>query len=198
MILSSLNASATTTYNFIIQETPGQSMTYTSIDTSITDEGAVAYPTEFLNSIESGSLPPHKLQLKIDTPIIILRNIKPPTMLNGTRAIVTILHNNVIEATKTDGTTILIPRISLTPSDTSTPIKFRRKQFPIKPCYAMTIDRSQGQTLDVVGVDLRNPCFNSGQLCVALSRTRSPSNIAVLLPEGTKTRNPVYTECLQD
>ena len=84
------------------------------------------------------------------------------------------------------------------PSDTSNPIMFRRKQFPIKPCYAMTIDRSQGQTLDIVGVDLRNSCFNSGQLCVALSRTRSPSNIAVLLPEGTKTPNPVYTECIQD
>ena len=66
-------------------------------------------------------------------------------MVNGTRAVVTSLKRNIIEATKLDGTAILIPRITIIPSDNSNTISFRRKQFPVKPCYAMTINRSQGQ-----------------------------------------------------
>jgi hypothetical protein len=92
-----------------------------------------------------GCLPPHNLKLKIGTPIVIIRNIPHPVMVNGTRAEVSALHRNVIEATKLDGSTILIPRITIIPSDSNNSISFKRKQFPVKPCYAMTINRSQKQ-----------------------------------------------------
>jgi hypothetical protein len=80
-----LNSSVTSINDKIIEEVPGSSMTYLSIDSSLTEEGQSTYPVEFLNSIDIGSLPPHKLKLKIGTPIIILRNLKYPTMVNGTR-----------------------------------------------------------------------------------------------------------------
>ena len=121
------------------------SILFRSIDHAISDDEARNYPPEFLNTVEMGCLPPHKLRLKVGTPIVIIRNIQHPVMVNGTRAVVTSLKRNIIEAEKLDGTAILIPRITIIPSDNSNTISFRRKQFPVKPCYAMTINRSQGQ-----------------------------------------------------
>ena len=58
---------------------------------------------------------------------------------------------------------------------------FHRKQFPLRVCYAMTINKSQGQTLSRVGLHLRDDVFCHGQLYVALSRTTSCSNIVCLV-----------------
>ena len=61
----------------------------------------------------------------------------------------------------------------------------------------MTINKSQGQSLKHVGVDLRQPPFMHGQLYVALSRVTSLSGISVLLPESSNTtNNAVYPELL--
>ena len=66
-------------------------------------------------------MPPHILTLKVETPIIILRNIDPPKMFNGTRLCVKNLMPNVIEATITTGYAKgedgFIPCIPLIPSD---------------------------------------------------------------------------------
>jgi ATP-dependent exoDNAse (exonuclease V) alpha subunit len=61
----------------------------------------------------------------------------------------------------------------------------------------MTINKSQGQTFDIVGVDLRHPVFTHGQLYVALSRARHCSSLKCLLPdqeEEGKTKNIVFRE----
>lgn len=47
-----------------------------------------------------------------------------------------------------------------------------RHQFPVKPTFAMTVHKSQGQTFDYIGVDLTQECFGHGQLYVAISRVR--------------------------
>lgn len=57
----------------------------------------------------------------------------------------------------------------------------------------MTVNKAQGQTLDVAGVDLRNDCFSHGQLYVACSRVSSSDSLDILQPEG-KTKNVVYKE----
>ena len=57
------------------------------------------YQQEFLNSISSGVLPPHILNLKNGAPIMLLRNINPKAGLcNGTRLICRGCFNNIIEA----------------------------------------------------------------------------------------------------
>lgn len=52
----------------------------------------------------------------------------------------------------------------------------------MKLAFALTINKSQGQSLDSVGFDLTSSVFTQGQLYVALSRATSSSKIAVLLP----------------
>jgi len=105
----------------------------------------------------------------------------------------------VIEATILNGTfkgdNVFIPRIPLIPSDL--PFRFQRLQFPIRLAFAITINKSQGQSLSVTGIDLRDECFSHGQLYVAMSRAENPKNLYVLADENNSTKNIVYAQVLK-
>ena len=60
-ILSPLNVPVDEINTHIVGEAPGLSQTYPSINTPITEEECIEYSIEFLNTIESGSLPPQLL-----------------------------------------------------------------------------------------------------------------------------------------
>lgn len=62
--------------------------------------------------------------------------------------------------------------------------KLERIQIPVKLAFAMTINKSQGQTFDYVGVYLRKPPFAHGQLYVALSRVRSKERLLIQVIPG--------------
>jgi ATP-dependent DNA helicase PIF1 len=79
---------------------------------------------------------------------------------------------------------------------TDMPFEFKRIQFPICRAFAMTINKSQGQSLSVCGLNLENKCFSHGQLYVACTRVGKPSALFVLAPDN-KTKNVVYHEMLQ-
>lgn len=129
---------------------------------------------------------------------MLLRNLKPPKLCNGTRLQVKALHKNVIEATIltgcAQGESVFVPRIPLIPNDL--PFDFKRLQFPLKVCFAMTINKSQGQTLKYAGVDLREHCFSHGQCYVACSRVSSSSGLVILAPSNKCIKNIVYKEIL--
>lgn len=185
--------------NLQIQEQlPGKTTLYQSIDTVKDVDTAVHYPTEFLNSLEPSGMPPHNLRLKIGTSIMLLRNLDAPRLCNGTRLCVKTLMPHVIEATIMTGCAkgedVFIPRIPLLPSDM--PFEFTRLQFPVRLAFAMSINKSQGQSLKVAGVNLETPCFSHGQLYVACSRVGTGKNLYVFAPDG-KTRNVVYQTALQ-
>jgi ATP-dependent DNA helicase PIF1 len=161
-------------------------------------EQAVNYPIEFLNSLNPSGMPPHELKLKLGCSIMLLRNLDPPRLCNGTRMIVCNLHNYLIEATiaagEFAGQTVMIPRIPLLPSDC--PFEFRRLQFPVALSFAMSINKSQGQTLFVAVLFLKNPCFSHGQLYVGCSRVGKPTSLFFCM-ESNRTRNVVYEDVLQ-
>ena len=79
------------------------------------------------------------------------------------------------------GTDLLLPRIPMTTSEM--PFDFKRLQFPIRLAFAMTINKAQGQSLQVCGLNLENPCFSHGQLYVACSRVGKPADLYVYAPE---------------
>ncbi|XP_057779230.1 uncharacterized protein LOC130997807 [Salvia miltiorrhiza] len=160
---------------------------------------------EFLNSIKCSGVPNHELFLKVGTPIMLLRNIDHANGLcNGTRLVVTKLGNHVLEAKilmgDNAGEKVLIPRMTLTPADPRLPFKFQRRQFPIIVSYAMTINKSQGQSLSHVGLILQKPVFTHGQLYVAISRVRSRSGLKILVcdNDSSRTTNVVYKEVFQN
>ena len=156
---------------------------------------AVQYPVEFLNSIELTWMPIHILKLKVGFPIMMLRSLEPPKTTNRTKCVVTTLHRNLIEATISCGPyndqVVLLPRIPLVPSDSELPFQFRSLKFPIRPCFAKTVNKSQGQKFKSIGVDLSTACFTHGMLYVAASRIGSSRKLHILAP-NQRTRNVVY------
>ena len=179
----------------LLELIPGREWSYRSFDSTVNDDDGVDFPIEFLNSLEPAGLPPHKLILKVGCPVMLLRNMSQPKLCNGTRLVIKSLQPNVIEVTIKSGSGygdhVFIPRIPLIPS--TLPFKFRRLQFPLRLCFAMTINKSHDQTLKVAGLDLSEDCFSHGQLYVGASRVGSKANLYTYSPSA-KIKNVVYKE----
>nr|XP_027086673.1 uncharacterized protein LOC113708416 [Coffea arabica] len=182
----------------MIAKFPGCLHRYISCDRTV-DRRYQADYQDFLNSLNPKGLPPHQLLLKENCPIMLLRNLNPTEGLcNGTRLICRELAEHTISAEIVSGLhrgkKVFIPKIPLQTSHTEkNGIPFIRTQFPVRLCFAMTINKSQGQTLDYVGIYLREPVFSHGQLYVALSRARNSSAVKVLIASGTS--DDVKTDC---
>ncbi len=82
--------------------------------------------------------------------------------------------------------TFYLPRINTSPPE-KYPFPFKRRQYPIRPAFAMTINQSQGGTFLSVGFDLTTPVFSHGHAYVAASRVSDFHKIAVMPPEGVTT-----------
>ncbi|XP_071699903.1 uncharacterized protein [Rutidosis leptorrhynchoides] len=196
----------------LLQLVQGEETTYLSCDgvdasdNSMTGDPGMQTP-EFLNSLKFSGIPNHKLVLKVGVPIMLLRNIDQPNGLcNGTRLRVIKLEKSLITARVITGTNIgfetLIPRMKMSPSNRTLPFKITRKQFPVAMCFAMTINKSQGQSLSQVGLFLPRPVFTHGQLYVAISRVKNKKGLKILICDkdmnvSNTTTNVVYKEVLQ-
>lgn len=189
----------------------GPERVYTSFDEMTDGENATAnFPIEFANSLNPNGLPPHCLRLKLGATVILVRNMKRG-MVNGTRMKVKQMKNNVIVCEvlfgECIGEDVLLPRIIIETMDGNLPFTLRRRQFPIKLAFAMTANKSQGQTFETIGINLKEPFFTHGQLYVAMSRVRRFASVKIKVEnadrqgkfkgkEGTYTRNPVFKEVL--
>ena len=183
---------------------------FVSADSCLDDHGKKPYSTDLLNLLCPSGVAPHKLVLKIGSPIMLLRNLnKRRGACNGTRLIIRELTRLCIVAEimsgKCAGNYIDIPRVNMSPSDTTYGVKFKRRQFPVRLAFTMTVNKAQGQTLTRAGVYLPQPVFTHGQLYVALSRAGLPEDLSIYILDtgdgshvtddtGSFTRNIVYHE----
>jgi hypothetical protein len=180
----------TSQFNDIIIERmlPGPTTSYFARD-DMTSQNTEIFTLDQLHMQQPSGFPPFELKLKVGTVVLLLRNLNPEKGLgNGTRLIVVQLLPNVIVA-KIISESHRGDIVFLVPQDLETelknlPVTLRRQQFPIIPAFAMTINKSQGQTLENVGIFLTDAPFSHGQLYVAFSRCRSRENIVVHVAEA--------------
>jgi ATP-dependent DNA helicase PIF1 len=213
-ILAPKNINVDEVNNAILESLSEESHTYLSTNSlTPTEEGASVvagvsmdslYLVEFLNTLQFSNITNHELELKVGVPILLLRNLNQSIGLcNGTRLTVKRLGQRVIEAKiiigNNVGERVFIPHIIMSPSGTDWPFVLRRRQFPVRVAFVITINKSQGQTFNNVGVYLLSPVYSHGQLYVAISWVTSSANIKIFNGQGLDRymRNVVYKEVLE-
>jgi ATP-dependent DNA helicase PIF1 len=125
------------------------------------------YPVEFLNTLQFSGIANHELELKVGVPILLLRNLNQSIGLcNGTRLIIKRLGQHVIEARiiakNNVNKRVFIPRVIMSPSGIDWPFVLHCCQFPVRVAFAITINKSQGQTFNNVGVYLLSLVYSHG------------------------------------
>ncbi|XP_074377792.1 uncharacterized protein LOC141719320 [Apium graveolens] len=156
-ILTPKNETVHELNDFLMNMIPGEGRTYLSSD-SVCKEG---------------------------TPIMLLRNLNQfAGLCNGTRLIVSRLgkwsiRGYIISGAKV-GQNVTISRIIMSSKESKWPFKLNRRQLPVAPCFAMTINKSQGQSLNRVGMYLPSQVFTHGQVYVALSRVTGIEGLIIV------------------
>lgn len=208
-ILTPTNQTVGHVNSLIVEKIPGEIHSYFSVDTAEDFPGTErdqmqSFPPEYMNSINIPGLPLHELKLKVGVVVMLIRNLNQTLGLcNGTRMKVTKCLKHCVECEVISGsykgTKHFIPRMELSPTETRLPFRLCRKQMPLQVCYAMTINKAQGQSLEKVALFLPKPVFTHGQLYVAISRVTSPQGLKLFInnEEGDATNltdNVVYKE----
>lgn len=161
---------------------------------------------EVLQSYNDPTIPPHDLRLKVDDVCIIVRNLSTKDgITNNTRVRIRQIKKHSIVATILceNPVNITIPRIKFQfRMKYGSSFEMTRVQFPLRRAFALTFNKSQGQTFKRVLLDLRSDVFSHGFLYVAMSRVRRYDDLFVLvssdryLDDGPVITNIVYQEAL--
>jgi hypothetical protein len=198
---------------------PGESRTYLGFD-YVTREGPLDRLSIYVEdrNIEQihedtpPGLPPYKLELKVGSIIMLIKNFDLPNGLcNGTRLQIIQLLDDLLKCriltggmrANQEASYVFLPRVKFEHGTKRGDIfvGFKRIQFPVRLSWAMTITKSQGQTLERVGLALQwSQCFSHGQCYVAVSRVRKRSSLRVLSGAANRSHviNKVDRELLRE
>jgi len=145
-----------------------------------------------VNSCSVSGVPDHIIILKKGAPYMINHNVSE-ALCNGTRVV---YHRRIgklleLEITSGDrrGEFHYLPRIVHVVRNAKLPFTLSRTQFPIQSCFAMTVHKSQGQTLDVVGIFFTRNAWAHGLLYVAASRVRCGAHCFIYGAVGKEVHN---------
>ena len=175
----------------ILQRLIGENHEYLS-STSILDRetGLVSdtddYPIEGALRLTPHGFPPHCLNIKIGALVMLLKNWSVAFGLcNGTRLRVIQCNQNSVKCAvlcgPQAGREFVFCRTEFRSNQNDAGVWLKRIQLPFRLSFAMTINKSQGQTFNQVGLLLRKPVFSHGQLYVAASRVRNYNSLCILV-----------------
>ncbi|GJV51328.1 ATP-dependent DNA helicase PIF1-like protein [Tanacetum coccineum] len=187
-ILAPTNEVVDTINEHLLNSFPGEEMVYLSCDNIDKSENGAnidqsVFSPEFINGLKFSGIPNHKLVLKVGVPICFDNDRLSNGLCNGTKLQVVRLERTSIQAQIINGThfgkTVIIPRLKISPSVKCLRLKIVRKQYHVSVSFAMTINKSQGQSLSRVGLYLPRPVFTHGQLYLAVSRSKAIRGLKV-------------------
>ena len=149
---------------------------------------------ECFHHYDEVSLSSHKLNLKIDMSIMMLRNICSFVMCNDIKARITRIFENVLKieiiVDKSKDINISILRISLNFKNDEINksrkkivfCQFTRRQYLIRSTFAMIINKSQKQSLRYVDIDIQTrECFTHDQSYVAIFKIIKKCNLYMII-----------------
>jgi hypothetical protein len=228
IITLTLEDAATVNEN-IIRSLPGESIVAACADTYMDCKEPDLYTEEFVRSLNISGVPPGVLHLKVGARYIIMRNIDHVQgIVNGAQILCTgltsrhfigwaLIYGSVANMSQQSltsllagtllygahaGSRVVLPRMTfiISPAQSHLPFPVLRRQFALIPGYCYTVHRSQGTSLDLLGIYFNGEPFCHGLLFTALSRVRGDwGSIAVHVPEGCspELRNCVKPHVLQ-
>ena len=170
-ILAATNENVDSINDHILSRMPGREHHLLSSDKIITDDEEMpnSISVEYLNKVDVAGTPPHDLTLKMGASVFFIRNINFDNgLVNGKKGIIRGISKRIIdvEVISEDAPIVKIPRICFEITVGGRGITFHRYQYPLRCCYSMSINKSQGSTLNHVGLDLRGEVVCHGQLVV--------------------------------
>lgn len=118
------------------------------------------------------------IELTLNAQIIIIRNISVEnSLVNGTRGVIKHLDDDFIVISDVDGNIHKINYYTDTYNNNSKSFIYH---MPVRICYALSIHKSQGMTIDALEIDMGPNIFTCGQSYTALSRAKKLSSIKII------------------
>jgi ATP-dependent DNA helicase PIF1 len=118
------------------------------------------------------------IELTVNSQIIIVRNIDfGEFLVNGTRGVIKHLDDNYVIISDINGKT---HTINYYRDVYNNKYSSHITHMPIRTCYALSIHKSQGMTIDALELDLGPNIFACGQSYTALSRAKNLRSIKIL------------------
>lgn len=112
------------------------------------------------------------LEVRDGMPVIFVKNSTQNGFVNGSRGVIVNASGARFQVNLFDGGVIDVPKMTFNLTDGGGTILATAKQFPVVHGAAVSVHKSQGQTLDSAVFD-PSETFDFGQAYVALSRVRS-------------------------
>ncbi|SHN30518.1 ATP-dependent RecD-like DNA helicase [Mucilaginibacter sp. OK098] len=146
------------------------------------------YPAIIKGKFEPSAYPADpNLVLKEGAQVIMLKNDSLKRWVNGSIGIVESLSDNSVTVKLNDISytidraewEVIAYQYNTRSKKIEAVVTGSFKQYPLKPAWAITIHKSQGQTYDKVIIDLGTGAFAHGQTYVALSRCTSLEGIVL-------------------
>jgi ATP-dependent DNA helicase PIF1 len=121
------------------------------------------------------------IELTLNAQVIIIRNINvEESLVNGTRGVIKHLGADYVIINDINGNIHTIKYYTDTFNNKISSKSSYIIHMPIRICYALSIHKSQGMTIDALELDLGANIFTCGQSYTALSRAKKLSSIKII------------------